>query len=73
MHGQKTPKAVELSDVVSGRASGRVNDDEITLFKSVGTGVQDLVVAARLLELWWSRLVFSSSPISRGWGPSPVM
>jgi ornithine cyclodeaminase/alanine dehydrogenase-like protein (mu-crystallin family) len=51
MHGQKTPKAVELSDVVSSRASGRVNDDEITLFKSVGTGVQDLVVAARLLEL----------------------
>jgi ornithine cyclodeaminase/alanine dehydrogenase-like protein (mu-crystallin family) len=50
-HGWQTPKAVELSDVVSGKASGRLNEDEVTLFKSVGTGVQDLMVAAHLLEL----------------------
>lgn len=41
----------ELSDVVAGRADGRLRDDEITLFKSVGNGAQDLVVAARLLEM----------------------
>ena len=46
------PTRVEaLSAVVNGRADGRVRDDEITLFKSVGTGAQDLMVAARLLEL----------------------
>jgi ornithine cyclodeaminase/alanine dehydrogenase-like protein (mu-crystallin family) len=28
-----------------------LNEDEVTLFKSVGTGVQDLMVAAHLLEL----------------------
>jgi ornithine cyclodeaminase/alanine dehydrogenase-like protein (mu-crystallin family) len=50
-HGRQRSKAIELSDVVTGKASGRVNDDEITLFKSVGTGVQDLMVAACLLEL----------------------
>jgi ornithine cyclodeaminase/alanine dehydrogenase-like protein (mu-crystallin family) len=50
-HGWQTPEAIELSDVVSGKASGRLYDDEITLFKSVGTGVQDLAVAAHLLEL----------------------
>jgi ornithine cyclodeaminase/alanine dehydrogenase len=40
-----------LSALVTGRADGRVTDDEITLFKSVGTGAQDLIVASRLLDL----------------------
>ena len=31
--------------------AGRMEADEITLFKSVGTGAQDLIVAGRLLEL----------------------
>lgn len=44
-------RAEELAAVVSGKADGRVSDDETTLFKSVGTGAQDLIVAARLLEL----------------------
>lgn len=43
--------AEELSAVVSGQTDGRVSTDEVTLFKSVGTGAQDLIVAARLLEL----------------------
>ena len=34
----------DLADVVSGRATRR-NDDEITLFKSVGLAIEDLVVA----------------------------
>lgn len=50
-HGWEPTKARELSDVVSGKAKGRQNDEEITLFKSVGTGVQDLIVASHLLEL----------------------
>jgi alanine dehydrogenase len=42
-------RAEDLVDVVSG-SLGRQHADEITLFKSVGNGAQDLVVAARLLE-----------------------
>jgi ornithine cyclodeaminase/alanine dehydrogenase-like protein (mu-crystallin family) len=36
-------KVVELPEVVAGRQSGRDEDDQITLFKSVGTAVQDVV------------------------------
>lgn len=36
---------VELMDLVTGRAPGRLSSDEITLYKSVGTGMQDLAVA----------------------------
>ncbi len=35
-------KVIELQEVVAGRASGREADDQITLFKSVGTAVQDV-------------------------------
>ena len=44
-------RADELNAVVTGRADGRVRADEITLFKSVGTGAQDLAVASQLLDL----------------------
>jgi len=40
----------ELGDVVLGRAAGRVNSDQITLFKSVGIAVQDAVAARVALE-----------------------
>jgi alanine dehydrogenase len=36
----------ELSELVSGKAPGRVESNEITLFKSVGTGIQDIALAA---------------------------
>ena len=43
----------ELADLCAGRHPGRVRDDEITLFKSVGTALEDLcaarLVAARCL------------------------
>ncbi len=35
-------KVIELQEVVAGRAAGRADDDQITLFKSVGTAVQDV-------------------------------
>jgi phenylpropionate dioxygenase-like ring-hydroxylating dioxygenase large terminal subunit len=35
-------KVIELQEVVAGRASGHEGDDQITLFKSVGTAVQDV-------------------------------
>jgi ornithine cyclodeaminase len=42
--------ARELGMVASGAASGRVSPDEITLFKSVGNAVQDVVVAKRAVD-----------------------
>lgn len=44
----------ELADLVTGRHAGRRSRDEVTLFKSVGTALEDLcaarLVAARYLE-----------------------
>ena len=42
--------ARELGKLVSGEAPGRTSPDEITLFKSVGNAVQDVVVAKRAVE-----------------------
>ena len=39
----------ELGDIVNGTKSGRENDEQITLFKSVGNAVQDVSVGARVL------------------------
>jgi ornithine cyclodeaminase/alanine dehydrogenase-like protein (mu-crystallin family) len=36
----------ELSQLVTGRVPGRESVEEITLFKSVGTGIQDIALAA---------------------------
>ncbi|WP_338693164.1 ornithine cyclodeaminase family protein [Streptomyces sp. Q6] len=41
----------ELGDVLTGRAPGRTSRDEITLFNSVGVGLQDLAVARLLIDL----------------------
>lgn len=35
----------ELADLVKGRATGRANGNEVTLFKSVGTALEDLAAA----------------------------
>jgi ornithine cyclodeaminase len=40
----------ELGQVVAGEAPGRASPDEITLFKSVGNAVQDVVVARAAVE-----------------------
>jgi alanine dehydrogenase len=43
--------ARELGMVASGAAPGRTSADEVTLFKSVGNAVQDVVVARRAVDL----------------------
>jgi alanine dehydrogenase len=43
-------RVVPLSDVVGGRTPGRGAADEITLFESQGLGLEDLAVAAVLLD-----------------------
>ena len=39
-------RAVELSAIVCGRESGRASSDQITLFKSLGVGLEDLAAAS---------------------------
>jgi ornithine cyclodeaminase/alanine dehydrogenase len=40
----------ELGDVIAGTVVGRRTDDDITLFKSVGLGIQDLAIGGLLLD-----------------------
>ena len=40
----------ELADVVTGRKSGRRSDDEITVFDSTGTAIEDVAAAAVVYE-----------------------
>jgi len=40
----------QLEDLASGRVTGRVKDDEITMFKSVGTAIEDLAAARLIVE-----------------------
>lgn len=41
----------EIGAVINGAHPGRVSDDEITLFDGTGVGLQDLAVAAKVVEL----------------------
>src|SRR5690242_20413014 len=43
-------EVTEIGAVVAGTAQGRRNDQEITLFKSVGVAVEDVVAAALVLR-----------------------
>lgn len=45
------PRAVDLCDVVAGRAVGRIRPESITLFKSVGLALEDVALGGRLLAL----------------------
>ena len=47
---QESSIAAELADLCKGKHPGRTRDDEITLFKSVGTAVEDLAAAKLMLE-----------------------
>jgi len=40
----------ELKDVVAGKVTGRPTDEAITLFKSVGLGLEDVALAAEILK-----------------------
>ncbi len=48
-------KVVELGELVAGTAPGRTSDDEITLYKSVGVGLEDIAIAG----LAWRRITGS--------------
>ena len=50
-HLQTQDVDVELGDVIVNSALGRQSDDDITLFNSVGIGLQDLVTARTLVDV----------------------
>jgi ornithine cyclodeaminase/alanine dehydrogenase-like protein (mu-crystallin family) len=45
----------ELGTLISGAGSGRARSDEITIFDSTGTGIQDVAAAARAYEVALTR------------------
>jgi ornithine cyclodeaminase/alanine dehydrogenase-like protein (mu-crystallin family) len=45
-------RVTELGEVLLGRAPGRESAQEITLFDSTGLAIQDLAIAAAVLERW---------------------
>ncbi|HLZ23591.1 MAG TPA: ornithine cyclodeaminase family protein [Ktedonobacterales bacterium] len=44
-------RAVELSKIVAGQTPGRTSEQQITLFKSLGIGLEDVATAGRVYEL----------------------
>ncbi len=42
---------LEISDIIAGKIPGRTNRDQITLFKSGGIAIEDVVVAGRVYEM----------------------
>jgi alanine dehydrogenase len=48
--GHLWEKVVELQEIVAGRATGRKDDREVTIFKSNGLAVEDVVAAAHVYE-----------------------
>jgi alanine dehydrogenase len=53
----------ELADIVSGKIPGRTHPDQITLFKSNGIAIEDIVVAGRVYELACARGLGSHIPL----------
>lgn len=57
---QRSAILAELADLVSGRHAGRAKREQITVFKSVGTGIEDLSAA----QLAWSQLSVAAPHLS---------
>lgn len=55
-------RIVELKDVVTGRAPGRTSDRQVTLFKSNGLAVEDVIAAAFVYER--ARAAGTGSPVA---------
>lgn len=53
---------VELGDVLAGSAKGRLRDDDVIVYKAVGIGLQDIVLAG----IAWAKHVSRNTIRSRG-------
>ncbi len=61
--GPAWDKVTELADIVTGRAPGRTDPAQITIFKSNGIAIEDVVTAARVYELAVERGVGRQIPL----------
>jgi ornithine cyclodeaminase/alanine dehydrogenase-like protein (mu-crystallin family) len=56
-------KVQELADIVGGKVAGRTDAKQITLFKSNGIAIEDIVVAGRIYELARARKIGREIPM----------
>lgn len=56
-------QVAEMADIVAGKAPGRTNPEQITLFKSNGIAIEDIVVAGQIYELARERKIGSEIPM----------
>jgi alanine dehydrogenase len=60
---QRWNRVAELADIVVGKVPGRPNPEQITLFKSNGIAIEDIVVAGQIYELARQRKVGKEIPM----------
>jgi alanine dehydrogenase len=60
---QQWKAARELADIVGGKIAGRTDASEITLFKSNGIAIEDIVVAGRVYEMAHERGIGRQVPM----------
>src|SRR5580700_1100714 len=56
-------RVAEMADIVAGKAPGRTNPEQITLFKSNGIAIEDIVVAGQIYELARQRKIGREIPM----------
>ncbi|MFY9733283.1 MAG: ornithine cyclodeaminase family protein [Candidatus Acidiferrales bacterium] len=56
-------RVAEMADIVAGKAPGRTNPEQITLFKSNGIAIEDIVVAGQIYELARERKIGREIPM----------
>ena len=56
-------RVAEMADIVAGRTPGRTNPEQITLFKSNGIAIEDIVVAGQIYELARQRKIGREIPM----------
>jgi alanine dehydrogenase len=56
-------RVAEMADIVAGKTPGRANPEQITLFKSNGIAIEDIVVAGQIYELARQRKIGREIPM----------
>ncbi len=56
-------RVAEMADIVAGKTPGRTNPEQITLFKSNGIAIEDIVVAGQIYELARQRKIGREIPM----------
>ena len=56
-------RVAEMADIVAGKTPGRTNPEQITLFKSNGVAIEDIVVAGQIYELARQRKIGREIPM----------